>query len=138
MQLFAQLPRCLLGLVTFLTCTSGVYAGELCGPTGSSIQDTACSQRKLDVAERQLNERYKQLLSELDEITKENPVRLENLKPKLIAAQRAWVSFRQAECSAIQVWYTNGSLQTALYNNCMRSHAERRIEELNSFMNYRT
>lgn len=130
--------RFALALAVAWACASVVHAKDVCEPIGNSSADTACSHKKLKRTEAKLNARYQKLLVELDEISKADPERLAELKPKLIAAQRAWVSFRQAQCKAVEVWYTNGKLQGALYFDCMRSHAERRIEELNSFTDYRT
>lgn len=117
---------------------SSKYVTDVCEYTGRSQEDVECSYKIYQAVEAQLNIRYKKLLVDLDEITKEDPVRLADLKPKLISAQRAWMKFRENECRAIEVWYTNGKLQGHLYATCMREHAEKRIEELSSFTNYQT
>ena len=125
-------------LVGALLCAFPLFAKELCQPTGNSQQDVECAHKKFRAVEAQMNKRYNELLLEIDEITIENSERLAELKPKLIAAQRAWMRFRESQCKAVEVWYTNGKLQGALYFDCMRSLAERRIKELNEFTNYRT
>jgi uncharacterized protein YecT (DUF1311 family) len=130
----------LVAFIIFVTATSALSAqpDEVCTSAGSSLEETACARNKLKRAEAALNARYKQLLLELDEITKSEPERLGQLKSRLVLAQRAWVSFREAQCKAVEVWYTKGTLQGALYYDCMRSHAEERLKELNSFTDYRT
>jgi uncharacterized protein YecT (DUF1311 family) len=108
-----------------------------CEYTGNSKEDVACSYEKYLFVEAQLNTRYEQLLAELDKITEKNP-RLAELKPKLLSAQQAWIAYRESQCRAVEVWYTNGKLQDALYTDCMRSLGEKRIEELNSFTSNQT
>jgi uncharacterized protein YecT (DUF1311 family) len=108
-----------------------------CEYTGNSKEDVACSYQKYLVIEAQLNTRYEQLLVELDKITEKHP-RLVELKPKLMSAQQAWVNYRKNQCRAVEVWYTGGTLRDALYNDCMRSLGEKRIEELNSFTSNQT
>ena len=113
-------------------------AKEICKPTGSSIQDVKCSNDKLKQTEARLKVDYQRLLIELDKITLSDPVRLAELKPKLIASQKAWASFREAECKAVQAWYSGGTLQESLYSECLNTAAKKRIEQLNSFMQNRT
>lgn len=108
-----------------------------CEYTGNSKEDVACSHEKYQSVEALLNNRYDELLAKLDKITEKYP-RLSELKPKLMSAQQAWVKYRENQCRAIDVWYTGGTLQDALYTDCMRSLGENRIEELNSFTRNQT
>ena len=110
---------------------------EACEFTGNSKADVACSYAKYQAAEARLITRYEQLLLELDNITEINPGRSE-LKPKLIAAQEAWIKYRESQCRAVEEWYAGGTLQDALYSDCLRSLSEKRIEELNSFTSNQT
>lgn len=110
---------------------------KTCVPTGNSLHDVACEDVKYKAAEARLNASYKQLLNKLDKITEEYPHR-SGLKPKLISAQRAWIKYRKSQCRAVEEWYKGGTLQYGLYADCMRSLAEKRTEELNSFTGYQT
>lgn len=111
-------------------------AAEVCEYTGRSIDDVGCSIQRWKVVESELNTKYQSLIKELDEIIKHHPKRLSNLKQNLIIAQRAWVSFREKDCRAVEVWWTNGSLQESLYADCMKERAQQRIKELNDFTNH--
>ena len=113
-------------------------AKEICNTTGSSIQDVKCSNDKLKQTEARLKVDYQRLLTELDKITLSDPVRLAELKPKLIASQKAWELFREAECKAVRVWYSGGTLQESLHSECLNALAKNRIEQLNSFTQNRT
>lgn len=114
------------------------YAKGICKITGVGIPDRICIAKRFEHVEALLNSRYKELLAKLDEIIKQQPKRLANLKSSYIESQRAWVVFREKECSALKVWYTNGNLQDSLYNNCMRTLAEKRIDDFLAFTNYQT
>lgn len=122
--------------VMFVSLTA--QAAEVCEFTGRSIDDVDCSYERWKVVESDLNAKYQALLKELDEIVKRDPQRLSKLKTNLISAQRAWVSFREKDCRAVEVWWTNGKLQGALYADCMKEHAQQRIKELNDFTNHQT
>lgn len=108
-----------------------------CEYTGNSKEDVACSFEKYRLVEARLNTRYEQLLIELDGIKEKHP-RLAELKPKLMSAQQAWIIYRDSQCRAVEVWYTNGALQGSLYADCMRSLGEKRIEELDAFTGNQT
>lgn len=114
------------------------FADEVCESSGNSREAVECSYKRFQVVETELNDRYKQLLAELDEISRKQPERLAELKPKFVSAQRAWVKFRESECRAIEVWYTNGKLQPALYYGCMERLAKERLKAFNSFTGYQT
>jgi uncharacterized protein YecT (DUF1311 family) len=114
------------------------FAKEICKSSGSSIHDVKCSNDKLKQTEAKLKVHYQRLLIELDKITLSDPVRLAELKPKLIASQKAWAVFREAECKAVRVRYSGGTLQESLYSECLNASAKKRIEQLNSFTQNRT
>jgi uncharacterized protein YecT (DUF1311 family) len=113
-----------------------VYAKDICEFTGSSKQDNECSYKRFQVIEAKLNIRYKQLLAEFDKIVREDPERLAALKPRFVSAQKAWIKFRESECQAIEVWYTNGKLQPSLYYGCMERLAIERLKAFDSFTDY--
>ena len=54
-------------------------------------------------------------------------------RSKLIAAQRAWVRFREADCNAVFEKWAGGSVRTVMYIGCMQKHAEQRIKDLEDF-----
>ena len=125
-------------IIAVMFASLTVQAAEVCEFTGRSFDDVECSNKRWQVVERTLNAKYQALLKELDEIVKQDPQRLSDLKTNLISAQRAWVSFREKDCRAVEVWWTNGKLQGALYANCMKGHAQQRIKELNDFTSHQT
>lgn len=114
------------------------YAKDICEITGVGLPDRICTAKRFKHVEALLNTRYRELLAKLDEVIKQQPIRLANLKRSYIESQRAWVVFREKECSALKVWYTNGNLQDSLYTGCMRTLAEKRIDDFSAFTNHQT
>jgi uncharacterized protein YecT (DUF1311 family) len=101
----------------------------ICEMTGSSRHDVACARKRFEAVEARLNVRYAQLLELLDSHVEKEPERLRMLKTNFIQAQRAWIKFREAECKAVEAWYTRGTLQQAYYYSCMESLASKRIDD---------
>lgn len=108
---------------------------EICKYNGSSMHDVECTFSRFKAVEAVLNTKYRELMSKLELTISREPERLKGLKAKYIVAQRAWVEFREKECSAFGVWYTNGTLQKSYYYNCMKSMAYKRIDEFSHFAN---
>lgn len=63
---------------------------------------------------------------------------LENLSTKvekdlLIASQKAWIVYKEAHCKSIAKGYEGGSMQPMIYNGCMESITNERINQLNQY-----
>jgi uncharacterized protein YecT (DUF1311 family) len=54
-------------------------------------------------------------------------------KKSLIAAQRAWVKFREADCNAVYEQWKTGTIRTVMFIECMQKRAETRIKELEDY-----
>jgi uncharacterized protein YecT (DUF1311 family) len=109
-----------------------------CAPAGGSYDANVCSYKILEGMELRLKDHYETLLKNIDEVVKGDPVRLAELKPRLVASQEAWERFRKSQCQAVEVWYAGGTLQPSLYAECMYELGKRRITELDHFSDYRT
>jgi len=107
----------------------------ICKYNGSSWHDVECSHKRFNAAEEALNIRYKELMSRLNAAISKEPERLKELKIKYIHAQRAWIAFREKECSAFEAWYTKGTLHKAYYYDCMKNMAYQRINAFGHFAN---
>lgn len=86
-----------------------------------------CAAREQKVVEAKLNRTYQQLLKDL------NDPDSAGTKKKLVAAQRAWVKFREADCAAVYEHHSGGTIRNLVYSGCMRGRAEQRITELEAF-----
>jgi len=111
----------------FASSSADVYA--LCDRESSNtFAINACSEEDYKTAELKLNKIYKLVLQELSENSTDK-LRSVKTKKHLVAAQRAWLVFRENECLAADLASGNATLRTS-YFGCMQQHAESRTKEL--------
>jgi uncharacterized protein YecT (DUF1311 family) len=93
----------------------------------------ACASIDQKKAEANLNKVYQRVLKTLDqgESATSSDASIRNA---FVAAQRAWIKFREADCNAVHQKYAGGSIRTVMYLGCMQNHAERRIKDLEDFV----
>lgn len=82
--------------------------------------------RSLEDADEALNTLYRTIQSRLsgDKETKEN----------LVKAQRAWVSFRDAECNFAITKSGKGSGSVMIYEACQQALTEKRLEDFHRYL----
>ncbi len=92
--------------------------------------DWECASRELTQVEAELNATYRSVLRRLadSEIPEERESR-----ELLVAAQRLWVTFREADCDAYEALQSAGTSDAAFAASCRTDHARLRIEQLNQF-----
>ncbi len=52
----------------------------------------------------------------------------------LIAAERAWIAFRDAECTFTASAVAGGSMQPMVYSGCLDQMTKKRIDDLKGFL----
>lgn len=108
---------------------------SLCDPQSSStLAINACSEEESDAAEAKLNQAYKRVMSLLAAPDTGIAAPAE-VRKHLVAAQRAWIAFRQSDCLARDVASGNATLRTE-YSSCMTAHAQARTAELLKYTEY--
>lgn len=104
--------------------------------SSSGLGQQLCAQNKLDAADKNLNIAYKALRSKLPAVDGEKGSESgTHPQKKLIEAQRAWIKFRDANCTF--VGELNGGApvwQEAAKSNCLVKMTETRIKELKSIL----
>jgi uncharacterized protein YecT (DUF1311 family) len=98
-----------------------------CKNAMTTLDMNACAAADEKVVEAKLNEVYQRVLKTYGD--QEHAA----ARSKLIAAQRAWVKFRETDCDAVLEKWAGGSIHTQMYIGCMQNHAERRIKDLEDF-----
>jgi uncharacterized protein YecT (DUF1311 family) len=51
----------------------------------------------------------------------------ETAMTKLLAAQRAWLAYRDANCNSVKFQYEGGSIQPTIWSQCMAETTQQRI-----------
>lgn len=87
-------------------------------------QMNACAAEAYEKADRELNAAYRELQARAQgEIAK-----------LLVAAQRAWVAFRDAECAFAASGSAGGSIQPMVISNCLEGLTKKRTAELKAYL----
>ena len=93
-----------------------------CGDKTSTPAVVECVQAKTNVADQRLNAAYKALQARIDAAQRQ----------PLLAAQRLWVQYRDANCGFYGV--QDGSIRQVQAAECIRSMTEDRARELEKAM----
>lgn len=103
-----------------------------CGNAANTLEINACLQKQQEQTEAQLNQVYREVLAQISAESAQ-PDSPAQMKQQFIAAQRAWISFREKDCQAVYTFWSQGTIRNAMYLGCMRSRAEQRIKELQEY-----
>jgi uncharacterized protein YecT (DUF1311 family) len=80
---------------------------------------------------------YRKSDTELNSLYKEVVLRLKDDSQAgklLVAAQRAWISFRDAECAFSSAGNIGGSIHPLIYSGCLGRLTKTRIDDLKRFL----
>lgn len=104
-----------------------------CVTLSNTFENNACAQQKVNAQDLTLNRAYQSLLQQLASYDEPGESEAGSRK-RLIAAQRKWIDFRDADCKAKERIYKGGSIHTVIYLDCIREHTEQRIKDLNPML----
>ncbi|MBW4451637.1 MAG: lysozyme inhibitor LprI family protein [Nostoc indistinguendum CM1-VF10] len=83
-----------------------------------------CAKLSYQNADKKLNQVYQQLLPTLER----------SRKQKLIAAQLAWIKFRDTNCEFERSKYEGGSIASNIYSGCLENTTNLRTQELQEYL----
>ncbi|MEH2276093.1 MAG: lysozyme inhibitor LprI family protein [Nostoc sp.] len=83
-----------------------------------------CRKLSYQNADKKLNQVYQQLLSTLES----------SRKQKLIAAQVAWIKFRDTNCEFERSRYEGGSIAPTIYFGCLENSTRLRTQQLQEYL----
>jgi len=95
-----------------------------CDNAQTQLEINQCSKQSYQNADKKLNQAYKQLLPKLQR----------SRKQKLIAAQQAWIKFRDSSCEFESSQYEGGSIAPSVYLNCLEKLTQQRTQELQEYL----
>ena len=99
------------------------YDRCLSSPAGESTAgEIECTAGELKIQDARLNAAYRKAMAQLNA----------RQKPKLIAAQKAWIAFRDAECASLydEDW---GTLSRVIASSCVLSMTVKRTIDLEQY-----
>jgi uncharacterized protein YecT (DUF1311 family) len=99
-----------------------------CSDPQNQAEMNQCAGRDAAEADEDLNLVYKQVVSHYEQMDRDSET-TEGVK-RLRAAQRAWVAFRDAQCSLAGYEALGGSMETLLVAGCEAQLTKARAAEL--------
>lgn len=115
---------CLIYLSTLLV--AGPALAQDCGEASSQSSLNECANRALKKTDAALNAAYKEISGRLRDDRQG--------KGRLVAAQRAWIAFRDAECNFSTGNTVNGSIHPMLALQCHDALTKARLEQLKAYL----
>ncbi len=116
--------------------SSACSAGEQGGQTTLGIVD--CNLAEARAWDALLNKEYqasRAFARSSDKATSESTPEFANLEASLIAAQRAWIEFRGAECGLAYAFWGAGSMRNIEASHCQMAMTAERTFELRQLRN---
>ncbi|MBD2451819.1 lysozyme inhibitor LprI family protein [Nostoc sp. FACHB-152] len=110
---------------TTLTLANPPLAQKLnCNEAQTQLEINNCAHLSYQNADKKLNRAYKQLLPKLSK----------SRQQKLIAAQLAWIKFRDASCEFERSQYEGGSIAPTIYSTCLEAVTKQRTQQLVGYL----
>jgi uncharacterized protein YecT (DUF1311 family) len=112
-------------IIVLLAILAGpAMAADCPGQTQSDLN--MCADQALRTVDAALNASYKAILGRL----KQN----DGTRNKLVAAERAWLGFRDAECAFVAAGVQGGSIEPMIELNCRANLTKRRQKDLDGYL----
>jgi uncharacterized protein YecT (DUF1311 family) len=89
-----------------------------------------CAEQDWQEADVDLNRAYQETLAKMKSIDADLPPAMQGAETALRTAQRAWITYRDAHCSASGFRVRGGSAEPLLIYGCLRQTTIDRTEEL--------
>ncbi len=97
-----------------------------CAKAEDQMTLNICADQSFKAADATLNTLYRQVAQRLKSDTATGKL--------LVAAQRAWVGFRDAECTFAASGVSGGSIYPMIYGNCAEGLTRKRIADLKAYL----
>lgn len=119
---------CLMGAVLVLSALagSGIAHADCADDAATQSELDDCASQSFAKSDRALNGLYREIMQRLGKDTDEGRM--------LIAAQRAWIAFRDAECDFAASGVEGGSIYPMTVVNCRDTLTQRRIDDLKFYL----
>ena len=126
-------------LALLLLCASalpGAAETPDCANAMAQQEMNFCAQREWQEADVELNAAYKQVMAAMKAMDADLPPDLQGAEDALRTAQRAWIEYRDGNCTAAGFPMRGGSAEPLLVYGCLRQMTENRTNELWELVNY--
>lgn len=118
-----------------LALMSGPAAADIWSEcnNGPNVVMTQCIWDRYEAVDAELNAAWKEILAKFDTMDYMKPEDVAAWKGKLVAAQRAWITFKDDDCNgAVAYEWFGGSGANAAIGACLYGHTRARVDDLRS------
>jgi uncharacterized protein YecT (DUF1311 family) len=104
-----------------------------CADLSSNVEIGQCTAEAYKKADEELNAFWPTVLASIDaEAGDMPPDALKSWKESVMAAQRAWITFKENDCGAVEYEWWGGSGASIAETTCLYSHTADRVADLKS------
>ena len=107
-----------------------------CATAMAQQEMNICAEMDWQEADIALNAAYKTAIAVMEDMDSFLPPDLQGAEDALRTAQRAWIEYRDGNCTAVGFPMRGGSAEPLLVYGCLRQMTEHRTEELWGLVNY--
>jgi uncharacterized protein YecT (DUF1311 family) len=97
-----------------------------CGNASTQMDMDVCAETAFKADDATLNQLYKQIKTRLGDAASQ--------QKQLVAAQRAWVAFRDAECNFVASGVEGGSIYPMIVTDCRDELTKHRIQDFKTYL----
>jgi len=101
-----------------------------CENAGSNVEMGACTQRAYEKADAELNAVWPKVLKAIAEADYVPAAERKAWKERVVAAQRAWVTFKENDCAALAYEWWGGSGASIAETACLYARTAERVADL--------
>jgi len=120
---------CVLGVLIALP-SLGVAQSVDCSNPVTQVDMNMCAPERANTADVALNRAYQIAIAQARRLDTFNPSVQPSNEDLLRQAQRAWIPFRDAACTAEASLARGGTMASLLYSTCVEKLTRRRTEDL--------
>ena len=117
-----------------LACAGPALADDIPGCDNESLNNMEldqCAGKAFKAADKELNAIWPQVLAAIDSRAADMPAdAAKDWKTSMIDAQRAWVTFKEDDCNAVQYEWYGGSGASLAVTSCLYHHTADRTADL--------
>lgn len=115
---------CALAVLWLLAAPRAALAVDCNSDALTTADMRECVHAEYDLADKELNAAYKKAMAAVK--ASATP----EFKDKLVAAQRAWIEFRDKDCAFDAALFEGGTMYGILYTACLTDRTNTRTREL--------
>ncbi|MBB3589834.1 uncharacterized protein YecT (DUF1311 family) [Rhizobium sp. BK529] len=121
----------LIGAAMMLLAASAAHAEDAdCENAQTQADMTSCAQARYDKADKGLNAQYKLTRTAMVAIDKDLDGDMKGAEQALLKAQRAWITYRDAQCENYGFQARGGTMEPMLVAGCLADLTDLRTKEL--------